>query len=128
MDLPPESHLVAFYPVRDLAATQDFYARDLGLALARDQGSCLIFRAPGGGHFGFCHNDAAEIPPSHDGLILTLVTPDVDGLYQHLRRVGVETEARPSRNEAFGIYHFFARDPDGYRVEVQRFDRPLLAS
>lgn len=125
MELPPVSHLIAFYPVRDLAATRDFYARDLGLALARDQGSCLIFGARGGGHFGFCLHDGGDPLPVHDGLILTLVTPDVDAVYRHLRRVGVETESGPSRNEAFGIYHFFARDPDGYRVEVQRFDLPL---
>lgn len=124
MQLTHDSYLIVFYPVRDLAATRDFYARDLGLALARDQGACLIFRAPGGGHVGFCLHEEGALP-SHDNLILTLVTPDVDGAYRHLRRVGVETDHAPRRNERFGIYHFFARDPDGYRVEIQRFDRPL---
>ena len=126
MDLPPDSHLIAFYPVRDVAATRDFYERDLGLALARDQGVCLIFTAPGGGHAGFCQSEANEPLPTHDGLILTLVTSDVDGAYRRLRRLGVETEHAPAREESFGIYRFFARDPDGYRVEIQRFDEPLV--
>ena len=35
---------IGFYPCHDLSATRDFYERDLGLELARDQESCLIFR------------------------------------------------------------------------------------
>ena len=125
MNVPSDAYLIAFFPVRDLAATRDFYARDLGLTLVRDQGSCLIFGAPSGGHFGFCQRDEDAPPPDDDRLILTLVTEQVDDVYQRLRRIGVETESGPSHNAEFGIYHFFARDPDGYRVEVQSFDRPL---
>lgn len=127
MVLSPDTYAIAFYPVRDLAASRDFYGRDLGLELVRDQGACLIFRAPGGGHLGFCQHDDVPGELFHDGLIVTLVTPDVDAVYRHLRRLGVETEAPPTRNDTFGIHHFFARDPDGYRVEIQRFDRPLNA-
>ena len=50
---------------------------------------------------------------------------DVDGAYEVLVALGVETEAPPKLNERFGIYHFFARDPDGYRLELQRFNEPL---
>ncbi len=114
---------IAFYPAQDLAATRDFYLRDLGLELARDQGSCLIFRVATGGLFGFCHH--AGPTPEHRGLILTVVTDEVDAVYQRLRRLGVETESSPRLHPDYGIYHFFARDPDGYRVEVQRFVEPL---
>lgn len=125
MGLPSDTYLIAFYPVHDLAATRDFYGRDLGLALVRDQGACLIFRAPAGGHLGFCQHDETEAAPRQDRLILTFVTTEVDAVYQRLRNIGAETEARPAHAEAFGIYRFFARDPDGYRIEIQRFDRPL---
>lgn len=125
MNIPSDAYLIAFFPVRDLAATRDFYERDLGLPLMRDQGTCLIFGAPAGGHLGFCQRDDATPPPDDDQLILTVVTRQVDEVYQRLRRVGVETEAVPSHDPRFGIYHFFARDPDGYRLEVQSFDRPL---
>ncbi len=115
--------LIAFYPCHDLGATRDFYERDLGLRLERDQGSCLIFGVAGGGYLGFCQHERPLA--EHPGLILTLVLDDVDGVYQRLKRRAVETEGPPKLNEPFGIYHFFARDPDGYRLEVQRFLEPL---
>ena len=111
--------LVAFYPCHDLAASRDFYERDLGLPLARDQGSCLIFKVTANGYVGFCQHEG-ELP-KHDGLILTFVSDDVDDIYKRFKSRNIETEAPPKLNEAFQIYHFFARDPDGYRVEVQRF-------
>ena len=114
---------IAFYPCHDLSASRDFYERDLGLRLARDQKTCLIFHVAGRGYLGFCQHEGGV--PAHDGLILTLVTDDVDEVYKTLRRLNVETEAPPRLNEQHGIYHFFARDPDGYRVEVQRFLEPL---
>lgn len=125
MSIPSDAYLIAFFPVRDLSATRDFYGRDLGLPLVRDQGACLIFGAPAGGHLGFCQRENGAPPPEDDQVILTVVTVEVDAVYQRLRRLGVETEAPPARDETFGIYRFFARDPDGYRVEVQSFDRPL---
>ncbi|CAN5451839.1 VOC family protein [soil metagenome] len=115
--------LIPFYPCHDLAATADFYSRDLKLPLARDQETCLIFRVTAGAYLGFCQHDGPL--PRHQGLILTLLANDVDGLYGRLRSLGVETEGAPRLSEGYRIYHFFARDPDGYRLEVQRFVEPL---
>jgi catechol 2,3-dioxygenase-like lactoylglutathione lyase family enzyme len=113
---------IPFYPVHDLAATRDFYQRELGLELERDEARCLIFRAADG-YLGFCLFDGPL--PSHEGLTLSLVAPDVDVVYQRLRRLGVEIELPPRRDEHYRIYHFFARDPDAYRVEVRQFIEPL---
>ncbi len=113
---------IGFYPCRDLARTTEFYGA-LRLNVARDQGSCVIFRVAEGGFLGFCQHD--KTLPEHPGLILTLVLDDVDGAYRTLTDLGVRTEAPPKLNERFGIYHFFARDPDGYRLELQRFSDPL---
>lgn len=115
--------LIAFYPCHDLEATRNFYERDLCLPLVRDQGTCLIFGVAKNAYVGFCqHNDAV---PEHGGLIVTLLTDDVDSFYQRLRKLGIETEGMPKLNDMHHIYHFFALDPDGYRVEVQRFLEPL---
>ncbi len=114
---------ITFYPCHDLAATTDFYVRELGLETARDQGSCVIFKVSGDAYLGFCQHEGTL--PGHQGLILTLLIDEVDEVYKRLRGLGVETEGAPKLNERFGIYHFFARDPDGYRVEVQRFTEPL---
>lgn len=121
MTLTPES-FIGFYPCGDLKRTTKFYGA-LGLAVARDQGSCVIFRIAKGGFLGFCQHDKAL--PEHPGLILTLVLDDVDGAYRTLTELGIETEAPPKLNARFSIYHFFARDPDGYRLELQRFSDPL---
>jgi len=120
--------LIAFRPVSDLDASRDFYQRDVGLELARDQGACLIFRIGAGGYLGLCQAgyDGRDQPlPVDDRLMTTLVVDDVAAVHERFLRLGVDVEAPPRRNDRFGITQFFARDPDGYRVEVQRFDDPL---
>lgn len=120
--------LIAFHPVRDLAASRDFYHRDLGLEIARDQGACLIFRVAAGGYLGLCqtgYDGNDDPPPNDDRIIVTLVVDDVASVHRQLRNVGAEVDGPPSHNPRFGITQFFARDPDGYRVEVQRFDVPI---
>jgi len=117
------NQFISFYPCHDLSATRDFYERDLGLELARDQETCLIFRVTATAFVGFCQHEGDL--PKHKGLIITLVTENVDGVYSRLKQLGVETEAPPKLNERYGIYHFFARDPDEYKLEVQRFLTPL---
>ncbi len=118
----PLDYPITFLYTRDLEQTAHFYERVLGLPLARDQGSCRIYRL-GCGFVGFCHRE--DTPPQSRGIILTLVTDDVDGWYHHLRAQGVTFEAPPAHSDTFRIYHCFLRDPNGYLVEIQRFDEPL---
>ncbi|MGI6344269.1 MAG: VOC family protein [Bacillota bacterium] len=110
---------IGFYGTRDLDATHAFYTAGLGLELSRDQGACRIYAVPGGGMVGFC----LHLPVAVEGRspILTFVTDDVDGRYDALLDAGYSAETAPATNERFRIYHFFARDPNGYLVEVQRF-------
>ncbi|MDA0653066.1 MAG: VOC family protein, partial [Proteobacteria bacterium] len=49
---------------------------------------------------------------------------DVDNWYERLKAKGVAIEAPPSENARFNIYHFFLRDPDGYKLEIQTFRDP----
>ncbi|MFK7604449.1 VOC family protein [Deinococcus sp. SM5_A1] len=116
---PSFDAFIGFYPTADLAATHDFYVGTLGLTLARDQGSCHIYSVAGGGFLGFCERGSVALPPS---VVLTLVTEDVDGVYERLMAAGVTAEAAPKHNAEYGIYHFYAQGPSGERVEVQRFD------
>ncbi|MBN1562714.1 MAG: VOC family protein [Anaerolineae bacterium] len=114
--------LVFFY-TRDLAQTARFYEAVLGLALVRDQGSCRIYRVGERGYIGFCERDSAPEHPA--GVILTLVTDDVDEWYTRLCDQGVAFEKPPTQNPTYGIYHCFFRDPNGYLLEIQRFDAAL---
>lgn len=113
---------ISFYPTKDLTATRAFYEGVLGLKLARDQGTCLIFQVTETAFFGFCSHFSPLVSPS---FMITLVLDDVDAIYQSLLEKQVKLEGPPSLNETYQIYHFFARDPNGYKVEVQRFLDPL---
>ncbi len=122
------SSAISFRPVADLAASRDFYERDLGLTVVRDQGVCLIFRVTQGGYVGLCqagYDSRTQALPVDDRIITTLVHEDVEGVHQRLRALGADLDGPPRHNPRFGITQFFVRDPDGYRVEIQRFDEPL---
>ena len=87
-----------------------------------DQGSCRIYSVSSDGFVGFCeHLDAPEKP---GGLILTLVTSEVDAWYHYLSQQGVEFEKPPIHNPTYNIYHAFLRDPNGYLIEIQQFLDP----
>ncbi len=117
--------LVTFCFTRNLDQTARFYEDQLGLELSLDQGTCRIYRVAPGAHLGFCSRPAAERP---EGIILTLVTGDVDGWHHRLERRGVVFEKPPMHNPAYNIYHCFLRDPNGYLIELQRFEDPAWRS
>ena len=52
------------------------------------------------------------------------MTDAVDAWHDSLASKGVDVLDPPRENAAYGIYHFFFRDPNGYLFEVQRFLRP----
>jgi len=112
---------IVFLATSNLPGTADFYEKTLGLALALDQGKCRIYRVAGEGYIGFCEQ---RDPPSVDGVIITIVTREVDEYCDLLRERGVVFEKEPVFNADFKIYHCFLRDPNGYLVEIQRFDDP----
>lgn len=123
MKKPKVSQQITFLHAKNLAVTRQFYEDLLGLELARDQGTCLIFRVTESAFIGFCKH----IPPipSSRSVILTLVSDDVDGWHKALKDKGLSTLAQPTYNPDYHIYHFFLEDPDGYRIEFQRFEEPL---
>lgn len=117
-------YLITFFFTRDLVATAEFYENVLGLELVRDQGDCRIFRVGGAGYVGFCQREYTMDTPH--GVIFTLVTNDVDGWYYKLVESGVVFEQPPSLNPQYNIYHCFLHDPNGYLIEIQRFNEPLV--
>ena len=112
---------ITFCYTPDLDAAARFYEDVLGLPLALDQGACRIYRVAKGAYLGFCSREDAPRP---DGVILTLVTDDVDGWHARLVERGVKFDKPPALNAKFNIYHCFLRDPSGYLVEIQRFEDP----
>ena len=113
---------ITFVYTSNLARSASFYEGVLGLDLAVDQGSCRIYRVVDRqAYLGVCQREGA--PENVSDLIITLVTSDVDGWYERIMASGWRCDHRPRQNDTYKIYHFFTRDPDGYLIEIQRFDR-----
>jgi catechol 2,3-dioxygenase-like lactoylglutathione lyase family enzyme len=120
----PFDQQVTFLYTADLAATADFYEKTLGLPLALDQGGCRIYGVAQNAFLGFCSHSSAGRRDDTSGVVLTLVTDEVDAWYERLRARGVPFERAPAHNETYNIYHCFFRDPNGYLIEIQRFLDP----
>lgn len=108
---------VTFIRVADLDRSEEFYVGRLGLEPVLDQGSCRIFRVSAAGFLGVCRGE-----PAPEGVVVTLVTRDVRERCAELERGGVLFEKSVGYNPDFDITHAFLRDPDGYLVEIQRFE------
>jgi catechol 2,3-dioxygenase-like lactoylglutathione lyase family enzyme len=114
---------ITFLHTNDLNLTQEFYVGILGLPLVRDQETCRIFQVNPHAFLGFC----THIEPISKGrrIILTLVSENVDRWFEVLKGKNVDIISPPEANPKFKIYHFFFKDPNGYWIEIQKFDEPL---
>ncbi len=112
---------VTFLSVRDLERSTVFYRDVLGLSLVLDQGDCRIFEVTPTAFVAVCGRADGVSP---EGIIVTLVTDDVDGWHDRLSVAGVTCERAPNHNEKYHLYQAFYRDPDGYLIEIQRFLDP----
>lgn len=112
---------IVFCRTTDLKPLRDFYTTKLGCELWLHQGDIIILRH---GNFlvGFHDQDQADT----DSLITFFYdTPEkVDVAYQSLESVA---QAPPKHNPTYQIYHFFAVDPDGRRVECQYFEHGIAS-
>jgi catechol 2,3-dioxygenase-like lactoylglutathione lyase family enzyme len=116
---------VTFLFVADLETSHSFYSGILGFEPVVDQGDCRIYRVTATGFLGICVRPERV---QDDGVIVTLVTDDVDGMHERLVAAGAVVESEPEHSEQYRIRHAFYRDPDGHLVEVQSFDNPNWAS
>lgn len=114
---------VTFLPTADLDATAAFYEGVLGLALVRDQGLCRIYRTAPAAHLGFCARGTAV--PTEFRVVLTLLVDDVAAAFAAVVAAGAPAVSEPAHSERFACTSAFVRDPNGYLVELQRFDVPL---
>jgi len=122
MEIPFDQQVTFLY-VSDLDASTAFYGDTLSLPMVLDQGGCRIFQASQNGFIGICMC-TKERPSTPDGLIVTLVTDDVDGWFERLAAKGVQFVKPPTENAEYRIYHCFLRDPDSHQIEIQRFEDP----
>ena len=111
--------LISFYPTSDMDRTRKFYSQLLKFKLVKDQGICLVYEVPGGGHLGFCsHMTCLEHP---EYIYITWVTEEVDQWYERLRDADVCVIKKPELNCNYMIYQALFLDNNGYTLEIQKF-------
>ena len=111
-------HAITFLPTTDLHVTHEFYAEHLRLPMVLDQGTCRVYQV-GTAFWGFCQSETPVADPRR--VTLTIVDEDVDAWHRRLAASGVSVDGEPRENTRYRIYHFYATDPNGYQLEVQRF-------
>ena len=114
---------ITFLPTDDLRATDAFYRGLLGLSLVRDQGVCRIYATGPGAYLGFC--DHGYVVSDSNRVVLTLLVDDVEEAFARLLARGAEAVSPPAHSQRYAALSAFVRDPNGYLVELQRFDEPL---
>lgn len=128
MQRPALAQSVTFLYAAEPEASWRFYEATMGLELVQDQGTCRIYAAGAGtqAFLGVCRARAKRASPDprvEGGVVFTFVTPEVEGWREFLAARGVEVPAAVEYSEAYRVTHFFFRDPAGYLLEVQRFER-----
>lgn len=112
---------ITFIRTTMIDTLKDFYLNEVGCELWLDQGGCAIFQH-GNQLFGFCEATEAEL----EGLLTFFYTNTkmVDYMYGKLNHLA---DTPPMKNTKYRIYHFYARDPEGRRIEFQVFLHDLPA-
>ncbi len=113
----------AFYYYVDVEAAHDFYSRILGFETVVDYGFAKIMRVAPASYVTLV--DEAEGMHSSEepkSVTLAIVTEQVEGWYDYL--VSQRVEMRGEYNYREGQPHdgFVAIDPEGYYLEVERFN------
>jgi len=108
---------IIFLRVSDIERSHTFYVKGLGLSLVVDQGDCQIYRLTDTSYLGVCERPE----PVASNVIVTIVSDDVAGWHERFVSAGADVDGPPRDNPEYRIHHFFANDPDGHLIEVQRF-------
>ena len=114
------SEQIVWVYTHNLEETARFYTGKLGLTLVRDEGSARIFRVSPSSCIGVCVAFEDRIVEPGGGMI-TFVTEHIDEWHEALSANGVPIQKGPHVLEAFNVYTFFTKDPNGYIIEFQQF-------
>jgi hypothetical protein len=106
---------IVFLSTEKLPQIIEFYTSRLGMRVWIEQEDCTILQYDNL-CIGFCQRQKADT----EGLITFWykTNSEVDRKYEDLTDLA---EGPPVENQKYRIYHFFLRDPEGRRLEIQRF-------
>jgi|YelNatPaOPRAMG01_1025707.scaffolds.fasta_scaffold05523_2 catechol 2,3-dioxygenase-like lactoylglutathione lyase family enzyme len=114
---------ITFFYVRDLEEETSFYRDILGLKLVLDQGWIKYFALDDHAQLGLVDASRGSIKASEDKpVLLSLVVDDPDAYYQRLIASHYKKHVpEPVTREDIGIRAFIFEDPEGYKIEFQKF-------
>lgn len=108
-----------FLGTRMIEELRDFYISEVGMHLWLEQADCIVLKH-GNLLLGFCQRESADT----SGILTFLYEEkhEVDDMFARLEKLST---TKPVENEKYRIYHFFASDPEGRRIEFQSFLHPV---
>jgi nitroreductase len=108
-----------FLGTRMLEELKDFYVSKVGMKVWLEQADCIVLKH-GNILLGFCQRDNADT----SGILTFLYEEkhEVEDMFAKLENIST---TKPKENEKYRIYHFFASDPEGRRIEFQSFLHPV---
>ncbi len=112
---------ILFLKSKDRDTLKQFYQSKVGMRIWLEQADCTILKH-GNLLLGFCNREELDTC----GMI-TFFYPkraDIDKMYEKLKDLA---HAPPKDNEKYGIYHFFAEDPEKRTIEFQAFLHPVAS-
>jgi catechol 2,3-dioxygenase-like lactoylglutathione lyase family enzyme len=113
---------IFFFYYKDLEKALDFYRDVLELELAIDQVWCKILKIHEKAYLGLVDEKKGSLRAVPEkGALLTLVVEDVDAWHRKLLEKNVPGLTPTFLNEEIGVYGFFFLDPEGYKIEIQKF-------
>jgi predicted enzyme related to lactoylglutathione lyase len=123
MPHPPIAQQITWVYTHDLPGTARFYGETVGLEQVLDQGGCRIFKTSATSFLGVCPvRPGRHVEPK--GVVITMVTEEVDAWHEVLKAKGVTILEPPTYHPSFEVYCLFAADPNGYKLEFQAFRTP----
>jgi nitroreductase len=108
-----------FLGTRMMEELKDFYISKVGMNIWLEQADCIVLKH-GNLLLGFCKRE--EVDTSG---ILTFLYENKSAVDEMFAKLGQFSTTEPKENEKYKIYHFFASDPEGRRVEFQSFLHPV---
>lgn len=109
---------IIFFKSADLEAIDRFYREKLKCELWLDQDSCRIYKA-GNMLLGFCQHLKVD---TQCQAIITFVFEKRSQVVKSFNILKDSAQSKPSYNDKFSIYNFFAKDPEGRTLEFQTFE------
>jgi nitroreductase/predicted lactoylglutathione lyase len=106
---------IIFLKTKSLEVVSNFYIQQMDMRFWLRQANCNIFQSDQM-LLGFLESEQADT----QGVITFFFKSkeEVDHYYEKIKHISV---SKPKTNDKYGIYHFYAKDPEGRSLEFQCF-------